>query len=210
MRLCGIPDCGRKHHIRGWCRIHYMRWQRNGDPNCGDLRSKGGISSHPLYGAWNQMINRCENPNNSSYGRYGARGVTVCHRWHDFRNFLADMGERPAGKTLDRIDPYGPYAPENCRWATIKEQRANITPEGDMRARKAMSEAVKHRWRKWREAGNVAKPKHTPAPPRQPYEKACERCGAQFRSIRSDARFCSVRCGSTANRHLKRAMLALE
>ncbi len=161
MRLCEIPDCGRKHHIRGWCRIHYGRWLRNGDPLT-DLRSKGGIRSHAMYGAWHQMINRCENQNNSSYGRYGARGVTVCERWHDFRSFLDDMGERPEGRTLDRIDPKGPYAPWNCRWATITDQRRNISAEGDARMRAAMSQAVKKRWDAWRAAGNVAKPKHPP------------------------------------------------
>lgn len=160
MRLCEIAGCSDRHHVKGMCRKHHAQFLRHGDPLTPDQRWKGGIRSHFMYGSWHQMINRCENPNNSSYGRYGARGVTVCERWHDFRNFLTDMGERPDGKTLDRIDPKGPYAPENCRWATLKEQRNNISPEGDLRTRQAISAGVKLRWAKWRAAGNVPKPKH--------------------------------------------------
>jgi len=110
-----------------------------------------------MYPAYNAMINRCYNPNNSSYPRYGARGVTVCERWRDdFLNFLTDMGERPEGMTLDRIDPKGPYAPENCRWADSITQRANISVEGDARTRAATSAAQKRRWEKFRqERANV-------------------------------------------------------
>lgn len=156
-RNCGIEGCGRKHHIKGLCKMHHGRLGRHGDPLTADQRWKGGIRSHVMYGAWSQMINRCENPKNSSYGGYGAMGITVCDRWHDFRNFLTDMGERPEGKTLDRINPKGPYAPENCRWATAAEQRKNISPECDLKTRMATSAAVKQRWAKWRAAGNVAK-----------------------------------------------------
>jgi len=125
-----------------------MRQRRNGSPLASKPRlGKGGIRKHPLYGAWNQMINRCHNPNNYSFGRYGARGIFVCERWReDFRNFLADMGERPDGMSVDRIDPAGPYAPGNCRWATSKEQRANITPDGDRRMREAAGASTKKSW----------------------------------------------------------------
>jgi hypothetical protein len=104
-----------------------------------------------MYGAWAAMVNRCHNPNNSAYGRYGGKGISVCALWRsDFRAFLADVGERPAGMTLDRIDPYGNYEPNNCRWATAVEQRANRTAEGDQKMRAAMSTAVRARWAKWR------------------------------------------------------------
>lgn len=75
------------------------------------------------------MIDRCYNPNNDWYHRYGGRGITVCDRWlgkHGFENFLADMGEKPPGMSIDRFpNGDGPYEPGNCRWATAKEQTAN-------------------------------------------------------------------------------------
>ena len=87
------------------------------------------------------MRQRCENPNNQAYGDYGGRGITICKRWtlprgEGFRNFLADMGPRPSGKTLDRIDPQGHYEPTNCRWADAEvqanNQRRYLYPDGDM------------------------------------------------------------------------------
>jgi hypothetical protein len=83
-----------------------------------------GIES-PTYISWYSMRKRCCNPNHEKYPRYGAMGIKVCSRWMVFENFLADMGERPKGLTLDRINPYGNYEPENCRWATPTEQARN-------------------------------------------------------------------------------------
>jgi hypothetical protein len=71
------------------------------------------------------MRHRCRNPNGKDFKYYGGRGIRVCERWSDFTNFLADMGERPPGQSLDRIDNDGNYEPGNVRWATRKQQRAN-------------------------------------------------------------------------------------
>jgi hypothetical protein len=71
------------------------------------------------------MLQRCTNPKNPSFERYGGRGITVCERWRDFAAFQADMGEPPAGLTLDRKDNDLGYQPENCRWATDAEQTRN-------------------------------------------------------------------------------------
>ena len=71
------------------------------------------------------MWGHCTRPTHPHFDRYGGRGILVCVRWRDFRDFLADMGERPAGTSLDRIDNDGNYEPGNCRWATEVEQKAN-------------------------------------------------------------------------------------
>lgn len=71
------------------------------------------------------MFQRATNPKDPRWEDYGGRGITVCARWRRFEDFLADMGERPEGMSIDRINPDGDYEPGNCRWATMKEQRAN-------------------------------------------------------------------------------------
>lgn len=81
--------------------------------------------THPSYPSWANMLQRCTNPNDPAYRHYGGRGITVCERWQSFENFLADMGERPEGLTLDRTDNEGNYEPGNCKWATRAQQSAN-------------------------------------------------------------------------------------
>ena len=79
----------------------------------------------PTHISWQNMKQRCQNPKYHQFKYYGGRGIKVCDRWQDFANFLADMGGRPEGKTLDRVDNNKDYNPENCRWATSKEQIQN-------------------------------------------------------------------------------------
>ena len=90
-----------------------------------DRTTRHGYSGTRIYYSWGGMIQRCSNPNNRNYGQYGAKGIKVCPRWLKFENFLADMGERPAGTTLDRRDGNKDYTPNNCRWSTIEQQARN-------------------------------------------------------------------------------------
>ena len=89
-----------------------------------------GMTGTPTYNSWFGMIQRCTNPKQPTFKDYGGRGVTICHRWLRFENFLADMGIRPEGKTLDRKNNAGGYEPSNCRWATHKEQCENRRARG--------------------------------------------------------------------------------
>ena len=89
----------------------------------------------PEYESWASMLSRCRNPNATQYKWYGGKGIKVCDRWQSFENFLADMGTRPEGTSLDRIDPYGNYEPSNCRWADRLEQRRNQRPQEVWRGR---------------------------------------------------------------------------
>ncbi len=89
--------------------------------------SRGGLTAthNATYHIWKNMKSRCEKRHRPDYGRYGARGIKVCERWQSFENFLADMGDRPEGLQLDRIDSSKGYEPDNCRWVTPKVNARN-------------------------------------------------------------------------------------
>lgn len=89
-------------------------------------KSRRGMGGSPEYGAWRSMIDRCTNPDNDKFKNYGGRGIEVCERWKEFDNFLSDMEPRPSPQhSLDRTNNDGNYEPDNCRWATKKEQSNN-------------------------------------------------------------------------------------
>ena len=79
----------------------------------------------PTYMSWSAMKDRCGREGNVAWERYGGRGISVCDRWHTFDSFLADMGARPEGTSIDRINNDGNYEPTNCRWSTPREQQRN-------------------------------------------------------------------------------------
>lgn len=126
MNICKIEGCDKRVAGRGWCKIHWQRWSRTGDPSK-VRQERHGLSGRPEFIIWAAMKSRCYNPNNKRYPRYGARGIVVCDRWlHSFPNFLEDMGSRPSAKhSIERENNDKNYEPSNCVWATMKQQANN-------------------------------------------------------------------------------------
>ena len=108
--------------------LHHARkgaW-REANPEYRRHKNTEWRTKHPLYTTWQNMIQRCTNPNKKAFKHYGARGISVCERWRTFASFAADMGPRPSTvRSLERIDNDGNYEPANCQWATGTQQRLN-------------------------------------------------------------------------------------
>lgn len=115
-------DCGNIKYVRP---DYLTKGKSKGCYSCNKRGTRHGYAKTSTYKIWQGMLGRCYNSNNANFYLYGERGIKVCERWHEFENFLADIGERPEGKTLDRINPDGDYSPHNCRWATMEENLAN-------------------------------------------------------------------------------------
>ncbi len=91
----------------------------------GDRTRTHGMTKTATYAIWDTMIQRCYNSSSKDFHNYGGRGIQVCDAWKSFEQFFTDMGDRPTGKSLDRVNNDSNYTPENCRWATLMEQSRN-------------------------------------------------------------------------------------
>lgn len=116
-------DCG------SHARVITSNLLKGNSTSCGckrrETQFKHGMSGTPIWHAWQEMRQRCSNPKNQAFANYGGRGIRVCDRWEKFENFISDMGMRPPGYELDRINNDGNYEPENCRWVTSRSNKHN-------------------------------------------------------------------------------------
>lgn len=162
-----VCECGRKRQIQG------SSLKQGRTKSCSFCANKRhGYEGTPTYSSWVSMRRRCIDPKSHGYANYGGRGIEVCEEWAFFEKFLSDMGERPSGTSIDRIDNDKGYFKENCRWATSKQQIRNrsISPkveyQGEIRSLAELSEIfnVPHRrlYDRIRQGWNIEEALSTP------------------------------------------------
>lgn len=127
-----LCDCGRRKIVRG-ASLRYGKTKSCGCSHYAVITKHGHNGTKGktrTYHSWDAMIQRCTNPKAGKWPYYGARGIKVCKRWREYKNFLSDMGECPPGLTIERINNDGNYEPKNCKWATMAEQSMNKRKRG--------------------------------------------------------------------------------
>ena len=130
--ICIVDGCNEKFVSKGYCNKHYRKFLKHGDPLRSEIKripERHGMTKTSEYIIWAGIKQRCHNPKNKDYYKYGEKGITVCDRWlNSFVNFLDDMGKRPfPDAQIDRKKNHLGYSPNNCRWVTIEDNNRNKT-----------------------------------------------------------------------------------